>query len=401
MPDGTLAPVPPWHRPQRGGPEGGTHPDMEAIVKTRKLIAGALVIVAVGACKRPGGASPRTEAVGTSLAASGEGGCQADVDRDLEQVTNCFYLGHPSDPWHFLSRESQSEVGTRDGFNEAFAKPSNWRGKSVTVLGVESRDGQVFGRVEVVYEVARKGGKRCTEVGTKSWTQEAGAWRRVLLRKEEELADQQFQAGDYSESVATAEKWLGLDPFSVEAYKRLVFALRRGGRSSQSSSRSLTETLGAALALNPADSVVLFMTVSWAEDPDVGETLFERFAADDCVREEAAVNLAFRMSPERRLAFLEKLGTTSPRLQMQLVDALLQLEDREKLRTVLTPDLDKEIRAQLEQQDDASAALWSVTMGEAWLLLKNREAAKAWASYAGSRDPSHPGVANLLRRTRE
>jgi len=369
-------------------------------VKARKLMAGALVVVAVCACKRPGGTSPRTEAVGASPVDSLESGCQNDSDRDLEQVTRCFYLGHPSDPWHFLSRESQAEVGARDGFNKAFAKPSNWRSKSVTVLGVESRDGQVFGRVEVIYEVTRPGGKHCTEVGTKSWTQESGAWRRVLLRKEEELADQQFQAGDYSESVATAERWLGVDPFSLEAYKRLVFALQRGGLSSQSS-RSLADTLGAALALNPADSVVLFMTVSWTEDPEVGEALFERFALDDCVREEAAFNLAVRMSPERRLAFLEKLGTMPPRLQMQLVDALLQLEDRERLRTVLTPDLDKEIRAHLEQQDDASAALWSVTMGEAWLLLKNREAAKAWASYAGARDPSHPGVASLLRRAGE
>jgi len=382
-------------RPERG-PAGG---HLRRASLARKLLAGALLAAAVSACKKPAEAA-RTDAKRASPSGLQEAGCERGGDRDLDQVANCFYLGHPADPWHFLSRESRPEAGTRDDFNKAFAQPSDWRTNSATVLGVESRDGQVFGRVQVVYEAAVKGRKACSEVRTKTWAQEDGAWRRVVRRHEEELADKQFQNGDYSGSVATAEKWLRLDPFSVEAYKRLVFALARD-ESGSSNGRSLPDTLQAALALDPADSVALFLAVTFTEDPDEGETLFGKLAPDDCIREQAAFNLALRMSPERRLAFLEKLGSTSPRIQMQLVQGLVQLGDSERLRALLTPDLDKAIRTQLEQQDGSNAALWSLTMGEAWLLLENRDAAKAWASYAGTRDPNQPGIADLLRRVKE
>jgi hypothetical protein len=85
-------------------------------------------------------------------------------------------------------------------------------------------------------------------------------------------------------------------------------------------------------------------------------------------------------------------------MQMSLIAATTVLGDTKRLGTVLTEDVDKQIRTHLDGHDGGYAANWSVAMAEAWLLLKKRELAKGWAAYAAIRDPNLPKVAAFLRR---
>jgi hypothetical protein len=367
-------------------------------VKPKLFSIGILCGLALAGCNKNKDAGTAT--VGTTPAATkpANTNCDSPNDQDLEKSARCFHLGVPSDAWHFLSKEAQAEEGSREEFNKRFG-PDDEKPVAFKVLGVDTRNGQNLGRIEVVWNNKLDNGKYCKNTQTFSWIQEGTSWRRLHLPKTMELNAQQFSNGDYSAALGTAEKWLAIDPVSLDAYKALVFALTRGGRSSMNT-RSLPDTVRAALAVNPADSRGLFTAVTFTEDPDVAESLFDRISPDDCGRENAAFNLAMKLPSKRALEFLEKLGSDSSSIQMLVIELATTVGDRKKLESVLTADWNKKIRADLDRADGAYAAMWSVSMGNAWLALNKKDVAKTWASYAATRDPSQAEVARLLRKVR-
>jgi len=77
-------------------------------------------------------------------------GLRSADDQDLEKTAKCFYLGNPADAWRFLSKEAQVEAETREKFNALF-KAHDPTIRSVKVLGLETKNGSVFGKVEVVF----------------------------------------------------------------------------------------------------------------------------------------------------------------------------------------------------------------------------------------------------------
>lgn len=376
---------------------------MPASAKTVAAILSALVLGLVG-CDQKKGDAPGSQQTQTQRTTDA---CDSLNEKDLESSAKCYHLGEPPDPWSFLSKESQLEEGNRDTFNagritarKGAPGAAIWPPRSLRVLGIDTRGASVFGRVEAVSERAPAANRPpCQTVNTYSWIQEGGAWRRVRLPKTQELFSRQFLNGDYSGAVATAEKWLSLDPFSPNAYRQLVFALARRGGGSQTS-RSVADAVRAVLAVNPVDSTSLFTAVSNTSDIDIAEALFDKMAADDCWRNGAAFNLSNEMAPKRRMAFLERIGPVSPSIRMQTIRTAHDLRDRKRLSVLLSSDSDKEVRSELDLADASYAATWGTAMGEAWLFMGNKEAAKAWATYAATRDPNHPEVASLLRRVK-
>jgi len=57
--------------------------------------------------------------------------------------------------------------------------------------------------------------------------------------------DRAFKSGDYAAAKAKAEEWLTLDPFSIGAYKLLIFAIARGGQTlPKEGARSVNDIVG-------------------------------------------------------------------------------------------------------------------------------------------------------------
>jgi hypothetical protein len=324
--------------------------------------------------------------------------CSNKDDRDLEKTAKCFHMGSPPDPWSLLSREAQAESGSREEFNRN-SGPDIEKPVAYRVLGIETKGGQTLARIEAVWNRMSEAGKPCKSRETYSWILEASAWRRLYLPKTQETNKQQFANGDYSASLSTAEKWLSIDPFSIEAYGKLAYSLSRGGKSSLNT-RSIPDVLRAALSVNAADSRALRLAVSFTTDPDVAAGLLEKFEADDCERETAAFNLALDLPPKRAIALLEKLGSDWSMIHMQIIIIASNSGDRKTVERTLTNERDGQIRTALDKRDSGVAALWSVAMGRAWLTLNNKDAAKRWALYAATRDPNEPELPKLLRLVR-
>ena len=364
-------------------------------MREKLFCIGVLCGLALAGCSRSGDTPALADSPATTKPSNTF--CDSPNDQDLEKTARCFHSGVPRDAWLLLSKEAQAEEGNREEFARGFG-PERQVPIAFRVLGVDTRNGQTLGRVEAVYSNSRKD-KTCKNTVTFSWIQEGAEWRRIRLPRTKELYDQQFANGDYSGAVSTAEKWLAKDPISPQAYKALVFAIWRGGRSS-ANTRSLPDTVRAALAVNPSDSDGLFTAVTFTLDPDVAESLFDRFSVDDCLREGAAFNLAMKLPPKRALELLEKLGSSSASTQMQIIKLATRVGDKKRLEVALTEERDKQIRTELDSEDGSFAAAWAVSMGEAWLALNKRDTAKAWASYAATRDPNHEEVARLLRRVK-
>jgi len=317
-------------------------------------------------------------------------------------VARCYHLGKPKDAWHLLSRASQAEVGERRRFNESFVFiDEEYSPRDLRVLGAVAGDGNVvFGKVQVSFVRNGSSGQPCTTVGTGTWVQEAGAWRRVRLPRTRLLYEMQFERAHYAVAARTAERWVAADPFSLEAHSALIAALERKPAGAERVG-AVTAAVKAALAVNPVDSAGLFLAVTFAEDAASAEEYFRRLSPDDCDRGGAAVNVAARLDPEKRLRFLEAVGSRSPVIDLQEVAAALASGDKKSLATLLTESMCERVRAHLERQRSDYAAAWAVTMAEAWLAIENEKAANTWASYASLRDPHAPSLAELLHRNHE
>jgi len=105
---------------------------------------------------------------------------------------------------------------------EANPKPIH---QEITVVKTEKVGDQSFGIVQISTTTAPKDGKdSCISISTQTWVSEEGHWRRLFPMKLQNLASEHYNNGDYASAIEVTEKWLDVEPLSIDAYHRLYFS---------------------------------------------------------------------------------------------------------------------------------------------------------------------------------
>ncbi len=321
--------------------------------------------------------------------------CTAVDQGDLNAVAGCYLgVGKPWDPlgkWPLMSKTTQQQTTEAEWLASNEAKHAVVY-SSLTVLGEESRAGSRFARISVTTALPS-----CTATKTQTWTQEDGKWRRLALPTTAEVAQKKSDDGDYGAAVAAAEEWLGLDPFSMEAYNILRDSSERGGGGKGAHKGG--DILRAMLSINPTDSTALFSAATSAEDLTIAYAFLGRMARDDCSRNSAVFNVALKVNqPATRIKLLdeEQRGEDASLMCLRVV-SLDQLHDGDGVLAYLTTQRAEAIQKDFDASTPGFASTWSVSLGTALLNAGDPAEAKRWADYAMIRDPSNRGVAKLLK----
>jgi hypothetical protein len=240
--------------------------------------------------------------------------------------------------------------------------------------------------------------KEWKTIRTNSWVLENGKWRRLNFPKTSEEVGRAFKSGDYAAAKAKAEEWLTLDPFAIEAYSRLIFAIQRGGRMlPKEGARSLDDIVRAVLAINSEDTTANFIAVSYTEDRAIAKSHLARLRGTT-VYNDAAYNLAYKYKdPRERLAFLEEQDRT-PNLDFQKAITLAELKRWEDFRKLATDNTFIETtKKSLDSQDTSFAAARAAELGLRFAGAKDRKNARFWLDYGATKNPNDPQIRQLGR----
>jgi tetratricopeptide (TPR) repeat protein len=212
-----------------------------------------------------------------------------------------------------------------------------------------------------------------------------------------ELARKQIDSGDYPAAVATAERWLEADPFSVGAYNALAGAVSRGAKTS----KSMADIVRAVLAINPEDSNALFRAATSTSDADVATAFVDKMKPDDCLYGGAVFNVTNKLrAAEKKLAFLDKHEPSypEPALTLQRVTALSTLARYKDVEALLDTATRAKLLGHLKSSDPAYAADWAANVSEVLRRAGHTEDAREWVMFALERDPENSNARRVLKR---
>lgn len=265
------------------------------------------------------------------------------------------------------------------------------------MLGQETQGGNTYANVALVYSFDAS--TKCRRRETRTWIQEDGRWRVLFFPKLKERAEKQYNSGDYAAALQTAEEWLKLNPFSIEALGQYIFAQRRSGSLATRETRSDADVIRSMLAINAEDDTVLFNAATHTDAVGVAKGFFNKLPLDSCVRESTAFNVLHKLStPKDQLAFLDEVKLTSHSLSAARVVILNELERGADAMAFLKeqgPAINEHL---LTSGDPAWSANWAVQLGQVAVHNGDDAEARRWLETAADLDPQSDLLTQLDRR---
>jgi len=331
--------------------------------------------------------------------------CSRVDETDLNSVISYYYdisqKFQPKGKYRFLSKRSQKEV-TQEQW-EAPAKEDKKQTctiESVFILGEEQKPTGYFAKVSVEYSCSQPDENIvCRTITTHTWIKEENKWRRLLLPKTAENAQKQFSNGDYEAARRAAEKWLEINPFSIDAYYLLFFS---SGRNKALSQESRDNIIRAVLAIDPNDSDALFLAATASDELAIAKSFLNKLS-NDCSRDSAVCNVALTIQDSNeRLSFLENM---SERMSLDSAGIILlkavtlgTLKRYKDVSLLLNEQNTNRIKNDLDSHDGAFAAIWASKISNIFYKSKDYQRALEWLDYAISRDPNNENVIELSRK---
>lgn len=320
---------------------------------------------------------------------------------NLEKVANQFYRPgrkdnlSPSGKYKFLAELSKKQVSEEE-WAKRLKRTDNNIVSSVKVLGEKDLEGRKYAVISVTHEFKEKDGKTLRDVNSTTWILEGGKWRGLTLPKFQEEVETLFQAGDYAAAKSKAEEWLAADPFSVGAYVKLGFGIRRSNPwSFKRGDRSLEDILRALVAINPDDTYALFCAATWSENLFIAKTYLKKLEGMKRYSN-AAYNVSLKIDgPEEELKFFDGLETT-PGIAIQKLFALSRLKRKDDFTALANADgAFEKIKVFLDGEDTGFAASLSAELGGAFRDSGDDATAGKWLEYGITRDPNNRGLISL------
>ncbi|MBL8955372.1 MAG: hypothetical protein JNK82_31650 [Myxococcaceae bacterium] len=329
--------------------------------------------------------------------------CHAIEASNLEAVVECFYRAQDARAqYRLFSTAAKAELPESEWV--ASMNPATQAVSDVRVTQRETIQGSAYAAVSRVRRhVLVDGGLSCSDTSTRTWIREGNGWRmHGGFDRIAEVAAKKFDSGDYSGAAEASEEWLRVDPFSVDAYDKLGFAVLRGARG-----KAAADIVRAALAIDASNSKALLLAVSLSTDPDVAESYLKRFRPDDCVLPTAVANVAASFvvdagRPKEALALIDRYATTDRdgRFALIRIRALNVLRRQKEAAALLTKAAAQDIRRHLDTQDPSYAAEQAAAVASTLLEAERPTAAREWVDYGLMKDPSNANLARLLRLAR-
>lgn len=305
--------------------------------------------------------------------------------------------------YHLLSEKTRAQIGEDQWVKlvETF-QPIN----AVKVLRKEVVRGATYALVantllirgEGMDSTGKKVPKEWKYIRTSSWILENGKWRRLNFPKTGEEVNRAFKNGDYAAVKAKSEEWLTLDPFSIEAYKCLIFAIARGGRTlPKEGAGSVDNIVRAVLAVNPEDTMGNFIAVTYTEEKSIAKSFLARLKGTTAY-DDAAYNFAGKYNnPKERLAFLED-QEPAPNINMGKAITFAELRRWEEFRKLAGDNtFIQDTKKLLDSKDTSFSAARAAELGTGFLGAKDRGNAHFWFAYGLTKDPNDPQVRQLGR----
>jgi len=323
--------------------------------------------------------------------------------QNLDSVVECYYRPGQEESqsfagrYDFLSAEATAQV-PRERWKEIQAEQDPaYRTNSVAQLGTKRTNNRTFARVSLtVTDVWKE--RECKRVRTHTWVQEPKGWRRQFLPVNSEHVSAAMASGDYTATAELAEEWLEQDPFSIAAYKKLLFAISRGG-AGDGSRRSRDDILRAVLAINENDSTALFLSASFASNLSVGKAFLNQLSRDDCTWHSAARNVAHdHRDLKGRLQFIDSLGSLNTTLVALKLVTLSELRrHKEFLSLHAEYGVDQLTTDYLDSEDPSFAAANAALLGLGCQQAGDTGSALRWLNYAVRKDPNNRTVIQLAK----
>ena len=305
--------------------------------------------------------------------------------------------------YHLLSEKTRAQTGEDQWVKlaESF-QPIN----AVKVLRKEEVGGATYALVantllirgEGMDSTGKKVPKEWKYIRTSSWVLENGKWRRLNFPKTGEEVNRAFRNGDYAAAKAKAEEWLTLDPFSIDAYKSLIFAIARGERTlPKEGARSVDNIVRAVLAVNPEDTIGNLIAVTYTEDKSIAMSFLARLKGTTAY-DAAAYNFAGKYdNPKERLAFLEG-QEPAPNLNMQKAITFAELRRWKEFQKLAGDNtFIEDTKKFLNSMDTSFSAARAAELGMGFVGAKDRGNARLWLDYGVTKDPKDPHVRQLGR----
>jgi hypothetical protein len=330
-------------------------------------------------------------------------------ETNIEKVADYYYApGKKAMPsgkktYHLLSEKSRTQIGEEKWVKGSESlTPYN----TVKILRKAEVGGNTYALVSITHVILGEGmdpagnmvRKEWKEISTQSWILENGKWRHLYFPKTEEEVNRAFMNGDYAAAKAKAEEWLTLDPFSIGAYNKLIFAIARGGRTlPKEGARSVHDIVRAVLAVNPEDTDANFIAVTYTEDRAIAKSFLARLRGTTGYND-AAFNIAKQYrDPRERLAFLEEQDK-DPVLDVYKAITLAELRRWEEFRKLATDNTFIEAtKKMLDSNDSSFAADLAAKLGQSLVEAKDRENARLWLDYGVTKDPNDFRIRQLGR----
>lgn len=361
----------------------------------------AVMLVTLAACKKD---PPPTPSAASSPAATTtpppvKGECDDVDDSNLSAVVECFYRAkNPMSRRRFYSHAALAEESAEE---TAKTNLSNTAFSNVRISKEETVAGQQFAAVSRTARATGvpDGSTACSETNTRTWVRENGKWRFLGgYASVEELTRRKFQDGDFTGAAEAAEQWLKVDPLSIDAYKQLGFAVKRGAPG-----KPVGDVARAVLSIDAKNSTALFLAVGLAKDPDVAESYLGRFVPDDCSLQNAVFNVATAFievrRPKEALRVLDEhpsQGLLLPRIQ-----TLALLGRAKEAAKLLTAEVQTGLESELNGNDPAYVASWCGNIAAVFIDAGDKKAARRWIDFGLLKDPNDKRLAALLRMVKK
>jgi len=319
-------------------------------------------------------------------------------ETNLEQVANYYYQPGkekelaPKKAYEFLSTKSK-EITNYTEYEKYCNEGKEYKISEIKVLSEKEANGKKYGIVSVYSKKEKE-----NAIFTNSWILEDGKWRRLSIKKLLEEAGNAFSSGDYAVALAKANECLAIDPFSVNAYQLLGFAMNKSNTDKfKREDRTMDDIVRSLLSINPEDSQVLFFAVTFSEDLSIAKN-FLRKMQGHVGYSTAAFNAILKIeSPREKLKFLDGIELTTD-LAMLKMYAFAQLEKWNDFRSLSNNEgTFEKIKEKLEESDPSFSAGWAARLGFCFHVADDDYTARKYLEYGITRDPNNELIRKLAK----
>jgi len=325
-------------------------------------------------------------------------------ETNLEKLAIYYYRPGQKKPlssekvYRYFSEKTKAQI-SRDEWVKMRSGIDNNYATTVTLLGDKEASGNKYAIVSVTHQLPEKDGKTYKRTIATTWILESGKWRRLWLPKTKEELTKALQADDKAAMQVKAEKWLSIDPFSVEAYAALGTAIdRAAGHPFKRGDRSLSDIVQAMLAIDPEDTSVLYCAAIWSDSPANAKHFLKKMEGTKSYST-AAFSIAVKINdPKTRLQFLEGMEIPGELVLLKM-EALSKLGRLDEFRKIAADEgeFDK-LKLVLDGQDAGAAAVWAGKLGTMFHKAKDDDTARKWLEYGNTRVPNRPTDKARARR---